>query len=95
MTDNKDEIIDCLSYKLRKANERIDTLESENRILRNSLDNADYKIKTELEPRIASEKRSYDCWVTSQAEPKCACTLGCPYEDTDECLRKYEKEEKC
>lgn len=59
------------------------------------LDKANYQIKTELEPRIASERRSYDCWVTSQAEPKCACTLGCPYEDTDECLRKYEREEKC
>ena len=93
--DNKDEIIDCLSFKLRKANQRIDILESENRILRNKLDKADHKIKTELEPRIASEKRSYDCWVVSQAEPKCACTLGCPYEDTDECLRKYEKDEKC
>lgn len=55
------------------------------------LDKANYQIKTELEPRIASERRSYDCWVTSQAEPKCACTLGCPYEDTDECLRKYER----
>lgn len=94
MMDNKDEIIDCLSYKLRKANQRINELESENRILRNGLDNAEYKIKTELEPRIASEKRSYDFWVTSQAEPKCTCTLGCPYEDTDECLRKYEREEK-
>lgn len=93
MTDNKDEIIDCLSYKLRKANERIGELESENRTLRNKLDNAEYKIREELEPRIASEKRSYDCWVTSQAEPKCACTLGCPYEDTDECLRKYEREQ--
>lgn len=59
------------------------------------LDKANYQIKTELEPRIASERRSYDCWVISQAEPKCACTLGCPYEDTDECLRKYEKEGKC
>jgi len=57
------------------------------------LDKANYQIKTELEPRIASERRSYDCWVISQAEPKCACTLGCPYEDTDECLRKYEREQ--
>ena len=88
----KDEIIDSLSYKLRKANQRIAILESENNILRNKLDNAEYKIMKELEPRIASERRSYDCWVTSQAEPKCACTLGCPYEDTDECLRKYKKE---
>ena len=93
MTDNKDEIIDCLSFKLIKANQRIDILESENRILRNKLDNAEYKIKKELEPRIASEKRSYDCWVTSQAEPKCACTLGCPYEDIEECLRKHERDE--
>ena len=66
MTDNKDEIIDCLSYKLRKANERIDILESENRILRNKLDNAEYKIIKELEPRIQKEKQQYDTWIKNQ-----------------------------
>lgn len=66
MTDNKDEIIDCLSYKLRKANERISTLESENRILRNKLDNAEYKIRKELEPRIQREKQQYDTWIRNQ-----------------------------
>jgi len=30
------------------------------------LDKANYQIKTELEPRIQREKRSYDCWVTNQ-----------------------------
>ena len=54
---DKDEIIDSLSYKLRKANERIVILESENRILRNKLDNAEYKIKKELEPRIQRERK--------------------------------------
>lgn len=44
---NKDEIIDYLSYKLRKANQRIGILESENRILRNKLDNAEYKKEKE------------------------------------------------
>lgn len=29
------------------------------------LDKANYQIKTELEPRIQCEKRSYDCWVTN------------------------------
>lgn len=63
---DKDEIIDCLSFKLIKANQRIDILESENRILRNKLDNAEYKIKKELEPRIQRERRDYDTWVTNQ-----------------------------
>ena len=63
---DKDEIIECLSYKLRKANERIGILESENRILRNKLDNAEYKIMKELEPRIQRERRAYDTWVTNQ-----------------------------
>ena len=63
---DKDEIIDSLSYKLRKANERIVILESENRILRNKLDNAEYKIKKELDPRIQRERKAYDTWVTNQ-----------------------------
>ena len=63
---DKDEIIDCLSYKLRKANERIDILESENHILRNKLDNAEYKISKELEPRIQKEKQQYDTWIKNQ-----------------------------
>ena len=66
MTDNKDKMIDCLSYKLAKANQRIVILESENRILRNKLDNAEYKIMKELEPRIQREKRAYDTWVTNR-----------------------------
>ena len=66
MTDNKDEIIDCLSYKLIKANQRINILESENRILRNKLDNAEYKIMKELEPRIQKEKQQYDTWIKNQ-----------------------------
>jgi len=56
------------------------------------LQEAEYKLKTELEPRIKSEKRSYDCYIVSQVDPKCACTIGCPYEDTDECLRKQERD---
>ena len=64
--DNKDEIIDCLSFKLIKANQRIDILESENRILRNKLDNAEYKIMKELEPRIQKEKQQYDTWIKNQ-----------------------------
>lgn len=63
---DKDEIIDCLSYKLRKANERINILESENRTLRNKLDNAEYKISKELEPRIQREKQQYDTWIKNQ-----------------------------
>ena len=66
MTDNRDEIIDCLSFKLIKANQRIDILESENRILRNKLDNAEYKIMKELEPRIQKEKQQYDTWIKNQ-----------------------------
>ena len=64
--DNKDEIIDCLSFKLIKANQRISVLESENHILRNKLDNAEYKIMKELEPRIQKEKQQYDTWIKNQ-----------------------------
>ena len=63
---DKDEIIDCLSYKLRKANERISILESENHSLRNKLDNTEYKIRKELEPRIQKEKQQYDTWIKNQ-----------------------------
>ena len=64
--EDKDELLEVLRYKLRQANERISILESENHILRNKLDNANMKIRLELEPRIQQEKRSYDCWVKNQ-----------------------------
>lgn len=92
---DKDSEIYYWKDKYLTLKEEYDKLQEEYRDLDRKLDKANYQIKTELEPRLASERRSYDCWVTSQTEPKCACTLGCPYEDTDECLRKYEKEEKC
>ena len=92
---DKDSEIYYWKDKYLTLKDEYDKLHEQYRELDRKLDKANYQIKTELEPRIASERRSYDCWVISQAEPKCACTLGCPYEDTDECLRKYEKEEKC
>ena len=90
---DKDSEIYYWKDKYLTLKDEYDKLQEEYKQLDRNLDKVEYKLRTELEPRIASEKRSYDCWVTSQAEPKCACTLGCPYEDTDECLRKYEREQ--
>ena len=90
---DKDSEIYYWKDKYLTLKDEYDKLHEQYRELDRKLDKANYQIKTELEPRIASERRSYDCWVTSQAEPKCACTLGCPYEDTEECLRKHERDE--
>lgn len=63
--NEQDEIIEKLRWQLRDKNNQIEDLQEEIRNLQRKLDNAEYRIKTELEPRIQREKRSYDCWVTN------------------------------
>ena len=44
---------------------RIEELETKNRRLDTELYSAEFKIRQELEPRIASEKRCYDSYITN------------------------------
>ena len=49
---------------------RIEKLENENWSLRSKLDSAENKIKRELEPRIAREKKGYDIMVSDPQRGK-------------------------
>lgn len=60
------------SYYLEKLKDKIDKLSSQVSKLNQELkktaedrDHAEFRIRTELEPRIKQEQRAYDAWVTS------------------------------
>ena len=64
--------IDDLKYKISKLQDTISSLKQENRKLQEDKDNAEFRIRTELEPRIKQEERSYDSWATQQTgEAEC------------------------
>lgn len=63
--NEQDEIIEKLRWQLRDKNSQIEDLQKEIRNLQRKLDSAEYRIKTELEPRIQRERRAYDAWVTN------------------------------
>ena len=52
-------------YEYRKLQRENEELRGTISGIRNELDSAKFKIRNELEPRIESEKRSYDNWVTN------------------------------
>ncbi|KKN49508.1 hypothetical protein LCGC14_0642150 [marine sediment metagenome] len=52
----------------RNRLDKIEKLEDENWSLRSKLENAEYKIRRELEPRIAREKRGYDLMLSDPHE---------------------------
>ena len=64
--------IDDLKYKISKLQDTISSLKQENRKLQENRDHAEFRIRTELEPRIRQEQRSYDIWITQQTgEEQC------------------------
>lgn len=54
-----------LYWKIDELRDRIATLEVENRLLRDQRDDAETRIRRELEPRIKADQRAYDRWATS------------------------------
>lgn len=50
---------------VQRLRERIRDLEDENTQLRREYESADFRIRTELEPRIQAEGRRYDTWATN------------------------------
>lgn len=58
--------IDDLKYEISKLQDTISSLKKENRKLQEDRDYAEFRICTELEPRIKQEERSYDFWITQQ-----------------------------
>lgn len=64
--------IDDLKYKISKFQDIISSLKQENHKLQESKDHAEFRIRTELEPRIQQERTTYDFWVKQQTgEEQC------------------------
>lgn len=64
--------IDDLKYKISKLQDTISFLKQENRKLQEDCDYAEFRIRTELEPRIQQERTTYDFWVKQQTgEEQC------------------------
>ena len=64
--------IERLKNKIENLERKISNLNQENKTLQDSVDHAEYRIRTELEPRIKQEHRSYDFWVKQQTgEEQC------------------------
>jgi len=92
---------DNLEYQVREWKSRysrvcnvLNEVKEERNKLRNSLETAEYKIISELEPRIKREDRSYDSWVLSGGSDVCMqngmngnCGLNCELFGTkEECI---------
>lgn len=58
--------IDDLKYKISKLQDTISSLKQENCKLQEGKDHAEFRIRTELEPRIQQERTTYDFWVKQQ-----------------------------
>lgn len=52
--------IDELQYKIRQLKRENEELREDLRRANDNLDSAEFKIRTELEPRIQAERRAYD-----------------------------------
>lgn len=54
-----------LAWKCRKLTDENEDLRRENDRMRSENNSLEFKIQTELEPRIRRERHSYDMWVTN------------------------------
>jgi predicted nuclease with TOPRIM domain len=54
-----------LAYKCRRLEDEVERLNEKIRQMDIENSSLSYRIKNELEPRIASERRAYDRWVTN------------------------------
>lgn len=58
---SKDELI----YKIRELKRKIEELENEKNQLYMEISSLNFRIDTELEPRLKAERRAYDAFVTN------------------------------
>jgi hypothetical protein len=93
---------DNLSWKYDKLSDKYYELEKKYNNTYNELSSAEFKIRTELEPRIKSEHRSYDAYVTSGGSDECFsngmnghCGFECSmFGDKAECFEGIKTEEE-
>lgn len=64
--------IERLKDKINKLSSQVSKLNQELKKTAEDRDHAEFRIRTELEPRIRREERSYDAWVSQQTgEAEC------------------------
>lgn len=54
-----------LAWKCRELERQVEDLEESVKRLKSENDHLEFRINNELEPRLQSERRSYDAWVTN------------------------------
>lgn len=99
---NWEEKYDKLYYRFNRLSNSYSDLEKRYNDTYNKLDSANFKIRDELEPRIKSEQRSYDAYVTSGGGDECFhngmnshCGFECSiFGDKQECFEGITTEEQ-
>jgi hypothetical protein len=101
MSDDWKEKYDDLKYYYNKRGDKINELEKEVNKLYDRANHAEFRISTELEPRIEREHRSYDAYVTSGGGDECfyngdsgRCGVDCSvFGSKYECFENMNKEQ--
>jgi hypothetical protein len=91
---------DNLRWKYDKLSDKYDDLQRKYDKAYDELSSAEHRIRYELEPRIESEHRSYDSYVTSGGSDECFrngmsgnCGIHCSiFGDKPECFDGFNKE---
>lgn len=73
MSDYWEEKYNDLKWSYNKLERLYDELKDDYKRKDDELYSAEFKIRTELEPRIKQEQRSYDAWVSSPGCGRCEC----------------------
>lgn len=92
---------DDLRYYYDKRGDKINKLEKENRKLYDNFSSAEFRIRNELEPKIQSERKSYDNYVSNGGGDMCFqigmsgnCGYKCPnFGDKSECFEDMKDED--
>lgn len=88
MVEVEKDYLERLEYRVKKQQAKIIELTEEIERISEIKDNAEFRIRTELEPRIEREKRSYDSWVSANTgERECE-----HFSDTIDKLEEFVKE---
>ena len=83
--DRIEDLLDRIRELKRENREEVRGLVEENRRLRDELESASLRIRQELDPRIAQEKRAYDAYVLSPEREDRTYTVTelCPHCDNE------------
>lgn len=97
--DRLQEKYDNIRWRYDNLLDKYNKLEKDYNNTYDKLSSAEFKIHTELEPRIKQEQRSYDNWVTSGGRDVCFGNGNCGYDclkfgSKPECFENVSTEEE-